>query len=211
MRSMRYKGDQFAPIMASPMLTHMDSSIEAVPGRVFLDTNVVNFILEFGSQIHDGAKVLDKCSPRVRSDIEALSGIFLTGQRATWQLAISPHTYREVTATEDQSHANRLESWFFQIWHYWREFLHSDASLPTFSEAEEIRLQLLSSDVLNVLPDTSDRVLVCDAVVYGCDAFCTRDWSTVLSLRDELQDLPTKILTPTEWWSEIRPWAGIWV
>ena len=26
-----------------------------VPGRVFLDTCVVNFMLEFGEQIHDGA------------------------------------------------------------------------------------------------------------------------------------------------------------
>ena len=189
----------------------MDSSIEAIPGRVFLDTNVVNFILDYGEQIHDGAEVPDRYSLRVRGDIEALAGIFLAGQRATWQLAISPHTYREVTATDNSSRAHQLERWFFQIWNYWREFLHSDASLPAFSEAEEIRLQLLASDVLNILPDTSDRVLVCDAVVYGCDAFCTRDWSTILSLRDELQDLPIKILTPAEWWDEVRPWAGIWV
>lgn len=186
------------------------TSFKAIPGRVFLDTNVVNFILDYGEQIHDGVEIPDTCSLRVQRDIEALANIFHTGQRATWQFAISPHTYREVTATNDPSRAYELERWFFDIWHYWREFLHSDTTLPSFSQAEEARLQRLASGNLDVLPDVSDRVLVCDAVVYRCDAFCTRDWSTILKFRDELQGLPLKIITPSEWWEEIRPWAAIW-
>ena len=187
------------------------TSFEAIPGRVFLDTNVVNFILDHGEQIHDGVEIPVACSPRVQSDIEALINIFLTGQRASWQLAISPHTYCEVTATTDPTRNYELTRWFFEIWHYWREFLHSDTTFPSFSQAEETRLQLLASGNLDVLPDISDRILVCDAIVYGCDALCTRDWSTILKFRDDLRDLPLKIITPTEFWEEIRPWAAIWV
>ncbi len=163
------------------------NSFEAIPGRVFLYTSVVNLTLDYGEQIHEGVAIPDSCSFRIQRDIEASDGIFHTGQRATWQLAISPYTYREVTATANSSRAYELERWFFEIWHYWREFLHSDTSLPSFSQAEETRLRLLASGALDVLPDVADRILVCNAVVYGCDAFCTRDWSTILKFRGELQ------------------------
>ncbi len=184
--------------------------MDEVPGRVFLDTCVVNLVLDYGEQVHEGVPVPEDLSVRLKSDVEALRSIFATGQRASWQLAISPYTYREVTATVDGRQAHQLEQWFFEIWHYWREFLHSDADLPSFSEAEEARLELLSSGVLDVLPDVADRVLICDAVVYRCDAFCTRDWSTILRFRDKLRDVPLNIITPAEWWAKIKPLAALW-
>ncbi len=187
------------------------SSFESIPGRVFLDTCVVNLILDYGEQIHENAPISDELPPRLRGDVGALAGIFLTGQRAFWQFAISPVTYREVTATSDPTRAFQLESWLFEIWHYWREFLHGASDLPSFAEAEEQRLELLSSGVLDSLPDVSDRVLICDAVAYRCDAFCTRDWSTILKHRQHLASLPLKIITPAEWCAEIRPWAAIWL
>jgi hypothetical protein len=52
-----------------------------IPGRVFLDTCVVNFMLDFGEQIHDGAPI-PNVLPRDASDIEALRKLFLVGQRA---------------------------------------------------------------------------------------------------------------------------------
>lgn len=188
-----------------------ETPFEKLPGRVFLDTCVVNLILDFGEQVHESAIIEESVSPRLRADVEAFRGIFATGQRATWQLAISPLTYREVMATENPSRAYHLEDWFFEIWRYWREFLSSAKDLPSFSEAEETRLRLLSSGMLDVLPDVADRVLICGAVVYKCDAFCTRDWSTILKHRDRLSGLPVRIMTPSEWWGEIKRWAAIWV
>ena len=184
---------------------------EKIPGRVFLDTCVVNFILDYGEEIEGEAAVSSALPSRVLCDVDALGGIFACGRRASWQLAVSPLTYCEVTATTDPNRAAHLESWFFDVWHYWREFLRSARDLPSFAGAEEIRLQLLSSGMLDVLPDMTDRILVCDAVAYRCDAFCTRDWSTVLKHRDCLGDLPLQVLTPAEWWEQIRPWAGIWL
>ena len=184
---------------------------DKLPGRVFLDTCIVNLILDYGEEIHEGAGIEEKVPLRMRKDIEALHYIFATGKRAFWQLAVSPLTYREVTATEDASRAYSLEKWFFDIWHYWREFLHSAKELQSFSEAEETRRRLLSSGLLDILPDESDRVLILDAIVYKCDAFCTRDWSTILRNREALSELPLKIITPSEWWAEIRPWAALWI
>lgn len=181
-----------------------------IAGRVFLDTCVVNLILDYGEQIHENLPIPDRCNRRVARDIDSLVGIFATGQRASWQLAISPLTYREVSATRKPARAVALATWFNELWDYWGNYLDTSPDIPSFSEAAELRLQLLTSGILGILPDAADRILICDAVAYRCDALCTRDWSTILQFRDQLHELPLRILTPSEWWSEIRPWAGIW-
>ena len=186
-------------------------SFYQIPRRAFLDTNVVNLVLDYGDQIHDNVPIPEGCDDRTRESVEGLCGIFDTGQRASWQFAISPLTYREVSATSDPLRRYHLESWFAELWPYWREMITAMDNLPSFFEAEETRLRLLSSGVLEVLPDIADRLLICDAIVYKCDAFCTCDNRTILKRREKLTDLPIKIITPAEWWAEIKPWASIWL
>ena len=181
-----------------------------IPGRAFLDTSVVNFMLDFGEQIHDALPPPENLSDLQLRDIDALYNVFLTGKRATWQLAISPHTYHEVFNTDDPSRRYWLENWFFEVWEYWREVVNQNDDLPTFIEAENIRVKLLASGILD-LSDLSDRVLVIDAIAYHCDCFCTRDWNTILRYRDSLQGIGFPIVTPTEWWKIIEPYAGLWV
>lgn len=181
-----------------------------IPGRAFLDTAVVNFVLDFGEQIHDGAPPPANSTKRVICDIDALYNLFLTGQRAQWQLAVSPYTYREVSNTREPKKRHYLETWFFDLWNYWREIVKHNNDLPDFIEAESIRVELLASGHLDVLPDAEDRLLICDAVVYRCDCFCTRDWRTIIKHRDELAGLQLKIVTPAEWWSMIEPYAQLW-
>ncbi len=173
--------------------------------RVFLDTCVLNFMLDHGEQIHDGAEPPD--SPD-REDVEALRQIWLVGQRAVWQLAISPHTYFEIVRTRDAVRLSALDRWFQEVWQYWRSTVQGNEDLPSFLEAEEMRVRTLASGVLACLPDVSDRVLVCDALVYGCDLFCTRDRSTILRHRDKLAGLPIEIVNPSDWWHRIQH-AGI--
>ncbi len=185
--------------------------INELPGRVFLDTCVVNFILDYGEQIHEGIPPPLEVNDRVAQDIDALYNLFIVGQRAMWQFAISPHTYQEILGTQDSKRRHQLESWFSELWQYWRDIIHQNYDLPTFIKAEDTRVQLLSSAALTLLPDFGDRVLVCDAVVYRCDLFCTRDWSTILKHRTRLKDLPLEIVTPKEWWSKIQPYAALWV
>ena len=185
--------------------------LKDVPGRVFLDSCVVNFILDFGEQIHEGVPPPGDVKKRVIRDINALYNIFFVGQRAMWQLAISPHTYQEIKSTIDPYRRYHLETWFGDLWQYWRDIVHENDDLPSFIEAEDIRIRMLGSGVLDVLPDLADRILVCDAIVYRCELFCTRDWTTILKHRTELEQLPIKIVTPTEWWAKIHPYARLWV
>ncbi len=189
----------------------MATKFKSLPGRVFLDTSVINLWLDFGDSIHDAAPLHSDVPDRVAADVEALRKIALTGSRAQWQLAVSPLTYLEIAATGLPQKANELTSWFWEIWTYWREFLSTDLELPSFSEAETIRLHILSSTGVCDLVDQNDRVLLTDAVVYGCELFCTSDWSTILRHRDKLTDYPIPIVTPVGWWNRIQPWAAIWV
>lgn len=183
---------------------------EDIPGRAFLDTNTLNFILDNGEYIFDAITPPGSLTKRQHQDIDALHNIFLTGRRASWQLAISPFTYKEVISTQNTKQQYYLKNWFQEVWHYWLGILEKANDLPSFIEAEHERIKLLSSGVLDVLPDIEDRILMCDAIVYRCDCFCTRDWKTLLKHRNYLKSLPIKIITPTEWWRLIEPYAGLW-
>ena len=185
--------------------------LEEIPGRAFLDTSSLSFILEYGEYIFDSVSPPTNISERIINDIEAFYNIFLTGKRASQQLAISPFTYVEVVKTQDVTKRHYLENWFIDVWHYWLNILDQNDDLSSFIEAEHLRIKLLSSGILDILPDIEDRILICDAVVYRCDCFCTRDWRTILKYRDHLKSLPIKILTPSEWWNLIKPYAGLWV
>ena len=185
--------------------------LEEIPGRAFLDTSTLNFILEHGEYIFDGVSPPNSLGTKQIQDIDALFNIFLTGKRASWQLAISPFTYKEVISTQDETKRHYLENWFMEVWHYWLGILEQGNDLPSFIEAEHTRVKLLSSGVLDILPDIEDRILICDAVVYKSDCFCTRDWKTILKYRNHLVSLPIRIVTPTEWWDLIKPYARLWV
>ena len=105
-------------------------ALSVLPGRIFLDTCVVNFMLDYGEQIHDGTPATVDAGERVVRDIEALHNIWLVGQRATWQLAISPHTYQEIAATHDARRRHRLQTWFADLWQYW-QIHHSRERRPS--------------------------------------------------------------------------------
>jgi len=182
-----------------------------IPGRVFLDTSSLNFILDYGEYIFDGMTLSETSNKYTTEDINAFYNIFLTGKRATWQIAISPFTYKEVIDTQDAKKRYYLEGWFMNVWDYWRNIIEDSGNLPSFIEAEHTRIKLLSSGMLDMLPDIEDRVLISDAIVYRCDCFCTRDWQTILKHRDHLTSLPIKIITPTEWWNLVRSFAALWV
>jgi len=176
------------------------------PRRVFLDTCILNLLLDYGDQIFQGVSCPPGTNGRLAADIEALEKVWDVGERAFWELAVSPLSHREVTATADGERARNLESSFVEIWEYWRSMVEGGYNLPTFMEAEETRIGLYSSGVLDVLPDAADKLLITDAVVYRCELFCTRDYRTILKHRADLASLPLRIVTPQEWWQEIERW-----
>jgi hypothetical protein len=143
-------------------------------------------------------------------DVDAFRNIFLTGQRATWEIAISPFTYSEIIHTRHLQKLHDLTNWFEDVWSYWFNILQEDNNLPSPLVAEKLQREIFSSRVLDVFPDPADRKLLCDAIIYRCDFFCTRDWKTILKYRDRLHSSPINIISPKEWWNRISPYASLW-
>lgn len=114
-------------------------NLEGIPHRVFLDTCVVNFMLDHGGAIHNGDTPSSDVDAKDIQDIDALRKMFLTGRRAGWQLAVSPFTYAEIARTKDFARLSSLHIWFQELWQYWRSVVASDTDMPTFIEADENR------------------------------------------------------------------------
>jgi predicted nucleic acid-binding protein len=181
-----------------------------IPTRILLDTNVVNFTLDWGEAIFDGGEIPNKLSERGVRDILALQGIFAAGQRAGWQLAISPKTHEEIMRTSNTAKRARLKGWFNEVWLYWREFFDEEGLND--ADMASLVVRLSSSQCLTVFPDTPDRELIAYAIAYKCDTFCTRDYRSILRHREKVNlALLPRFITPTEWWEELRPYAALWI
>lgn len=179
-----------------------------IASRVLFDTNLVNLTLDCREFIFDGGDIPAHIPKAMTEDIIALRGIFATGRRASWQLAISPLTYREIAATADEVRRANLVRWFNELWLYWRELF--EATELSDEHAESLAHRLLTSDYLAALPQSADRVLVAHAIAYDCDALCTMDRRTILRHRGRIRGVPLRFLSPAEWWREILPYAGLW-
>jgi hypothetical protein len=59
--------------------------------------------------------------------------------------------------------------------------------------------------------DPADRHLYLEANANGCDAFMTTDYKTIVSRRHLVPSVMTQIITPSEWWQSMRPWAGLFL
>ena len=180
-----------------------------IAGRILFDTNLVNLTLDCGEFIFDGGEIPPHVPQNAMEDVVALRAMFLTGQRASWQLAISPLTYQEIDATPDRARRAELIRRFSELWLYWRDFFEAEGLSD--KHADSLARRLVNSDYLAPIPQTSDRVLVAHAIAYGCDGFCTRDRKTILRHRKKIRDVSLRFLSPAEWWQDVAPHAGLWV
>lgn len=173
---------------------------EAVPGRIFLDTNVVNLLVRFPDQVFDGEPTRDELDQTTLEDIEALMHIFFVGRRANWVLAASHKTISEIEDTPDERLRSLLKSFAMEL-------ISPDAEENRY--AATVGRRMVDAPFAAALPDLADRELIGNAIGLGCDAFCTRDRRTIIRRRETLRLLPLKVLTPLEWWRHVKPWAGL--
>ncbi len=124
--------------------------------------------------------------------------IFQMGARAGWRVLTSARAVDEIVCTPDRDLRAMLEEFAVQL---------VDSEPDDIDRAKSIA----ESSLLSVLPDPPDRRLVADAIVLGCDAFCTCDRRTIVNRRHRLPHLPVHILLPQEWWSKVKPWGGLWL
>ncbi len=175
---------------------------EQIPARVFLDTNVVNILVKYARCVFEQEPIPENLSTPMAHDVEALMHIFQVGARANWELVASLKTLEEIAQTPDENLRATLSDYALEI-------------VESFSEATAyaygLGRRIVRSDFFDALPDRNDRELLAHAIGLDCDAFCTADRSTIVRKRERLPKLTIRIVTPVEWWRQIKPWAGLWL
>jgi hypothetical protein len=181
---------------------------EAIPRRIFLDTNVVDCLVKWGDCIFEQQEPPSDIDETLRSDIDSLMNIFLVGSRAQWDIVISSKTLDELYETSDE--------WLRQRFMFYGADLAQYAASNGLTDdehkyAREVGRKLADSSFLSALPHANDRELISHAIALGCDTFCTRDLRSMYRRKHKLSTIPVQILRPVEWWQHIRPWAALWV
>lgn len=176
---------------------------ENIPKRVFLDTNVLNVLVKQSEHIFDNQFIPDHIEPSLALDAEALMHVFYVGSRANWDLLGSPKTLNEISRTKDAALRDDLLDYALGIVNY-------GVSDEDRAFAEDFGRRLVDAPFVAALPDVADRELIGNAIGLRCDVFCTCDRATIVSKRNHLTQLPLKIMTPSEWWAQVKPWAGLW-
>lgn len=175
---------------------------ESIPRRVFLDTNVVNLLLKHSEQVFEQMPIPAVFDLTRAHDTEALMHVFQVGSRANWDILASRKTLEEIRRTPDPDVRTELLSYAVQL---------VETPSEESAHASSLGRRLVDAPILAALSDAADRELVGNAIGFGCDTFCTCDRRTIVSKRGRLTKLPIRILTPTEWWAQIKPWGGLWL
>lgn len=180
---------------------------EAIPRRVFLDTNVVNVLVKWSEEVFEQQPLPDDFEYTLGSDVEALMHVFYVGSRAHWDIVASAKTLSELSETRDAALREALLDYGTMLVDYGSLGRRDE---PEHAEAADLARRLVDSPFVAALPDRADRELIAHAIAFDCDAFCTCDRRSIHSKRDKLRQIPLRILTPAEWWQHIKPWAALW-
>jgi hypothetical protein len=181
---------------------------EQIPRRIFLDTNVVDCLVKWGECVFDQQEPPADIPATLALDITSLTNILLAGRHTYWNIVISPKTIDELSETPDADLCNHLVHYGSEIGHY---AAANGLTEEDHRYARELARKLIDSSFLSALPHASDRELISHAIALECDTFCTRDIRSIHRRRHQLRQIPLRILTPTEWWHHIRPWAALWM
>lgn len=176
--------------------------IETLPRRVFLDTNVINRLVEWGAQIFEFEAIPPETDQTLANDIEALMHVLYGSERTCLELVASTKSLEELSNTPDPA-------WRRSLLGYGVEFVHHNATNEERRFAIDFGRRLIGSQFVAALPDRADQELIAHAIALRCDTFCTCDRKSIVKKRDRVR-LPIRVLTPVEWWAHVKPWAGLW-
>ena len=190
-----------------------------IPERVLLDTCVLCKIHDEGGYIFDGGEPNDFIDEEINPNLVALKYILQVDQRACFQFVVSPITMLEMLNEQSSGRAwarlqwtlDLFDHWLFQLWEIkdrkreggsFRHRFKFDKELQDF-EAELMKISDFRRDPL-------DRLLVMQCRMGACEAFMTVDKNTIWKHRDRLSELGVNVITPSEFWEILKPWAAIW-
>ncbi len=206
-------------IWARTMTKDALEEFESLPGRLLLDTCILNQLYEEGEYIWDYVLPEGINEDDVDPDLRALQSIFRINQRANFQFLVSPLTIAEVANIQDFPDRESRLRWILDVLNHWLIML--DQIEDRVRKGGTVRhrfkltgdLQDLESSLIQIPDfrrDPFDRLLLLQYRMANCDAFLTMDRDTIWCHRAELARLDIRILTPSEFWELLKPWATLW-
>ena len=187
------------------------------PGRVLLDTNIIDKILEEGAYVCEG-DVGDRDEGDLDPELVALRIIYQQACRQQFQFVTSPLSVAEVVNIQDAAQRHVRLNWFLEMLGYWTTTI-GDGGLRKsaggdvrhrFKLSEE--LQTLESELLRIPDlrrDPFDRLLLIHCKMANCDAFLTNDRNSIWRHRKSLAAMGIKVVVPTEYQAMIAPYAAL--
>lgn len=178
----------------------------AVPGRVFLDSSVLQAVHSYGEQIFENQELPADAriarTPEGNESIEALTAIFAVNKRAQFQFALSEASLGEAADRQDPGYLQ----WAFDVMDHCRVWLAESGGPEAANAVLSLRMDHPRFGYLSV----KDRRLLADAMALGCDAFLTMDFRLLRNGDDVGRAVGLRLLSPAAFWDVLKPWAGLW-
>jgi hypothetical protein len=180
------------------------SRFKDIPRRIFLDSSCLQTLQDYGPTVFENEEV--PLSDRIRSipegiaNLEALRRIFLVGQRAPFEFALSPNSLSEVADKRD----SRYLQWAFDVLNHWQASIDASGlpSPPSSRRFTNAQFGYLSR---------KDALLLDDALAYGCDSFLTMERRLPRNASHILISSGLRVLTPLGLWRLLEPWANLFI
>lgn len=191
----------------------------SLPGRLLLDTCILNMIQDEGAYIFENEVPEGVTETDIPKDLEALRYIFQVNERASFQFLVSPLTFAELANAKDVMWNQRRIQWALDVLDVWLIVLEETGDRVTEGGTVQHRfkltgeLQELESRLMTIPDfrrDPLDRLLLIQYKMGNCDALLTVDRNTIWRHREWLLDEGIKVLTPSEFWGLLKPYAALW-
>lgn len=192
--------------------------LEDVPWRIFLDTNVLQYIQDFGEFVFDHCReheayFLDSKGNKITKDnrlyyeILALEQIFLGIDRTNMEFALSETVLKEVIDKKDSA----FYRWSYEVWDNWQTVVAEYEDNPFSRKAKKRYKQACHDKSLLGNLSKRDREIVLDSIRFDCDALLTVDRFADKNKQKFVYNKYTlKILTPTDLIEVLRPFQALW-
>ncbi len=194
-------------------------SFLTIPGRLLLDTCVLNTIQDESAYIFEGEIPSGMTDAEIPEDLKALRYIFQVNERAAFQFLVSPLTFAELANAKDIISNQRRIQWALDVLDVWLIVL--EETEDRVKEGGTVRhrfkltqeLQDLESCLMtnpDFRRDPFDRLLLIQYKMGNCDAFLTMDRNTIWRHKEWLLDKGIKVLSPSDFWLALEPYAALW-